>query len=416
MTKPTSWALVLALTSAGITVAVQVGKAVAALPAVTADLRLSLTSGSWVLSAVSIAGALGGLALGAVIDRIGHRRALLAGLLLTAAGSGIGAFAENVSVLLLSRLGEGVGFTATALSVPPLLVRISAPGQRGIVLGLWSAFIPAGTGVTTLVGPWLIDAIGWRGLWLLAATLPVLVAAFLVPTTRSLSTTAPNTHPARRESIRAVLKSRGILFATVVFASYSAQFLAVFGFLPTLLTRQGALPPKTAAILTATAILVNIPGNILGGFLRGRGVPRWVLIGAASAVMAASAFAIYATGTPLALRYAGSLALSFAGGMIPSTLFAAAPELAPRPDAAAATVGALLQGSTLGQTLGPPALAALTTAFGWQSSPILLAFAATLAAGLGIALHRSIGFPRKRHDPIVNHPPECHSAPTPRSP
>jgi MFS transporter len=80
----TDWPLALVLVGAGVAGALQIGKAVAALPTVRADLGLSLGTAGWLLSVVNLAGALAGLLIGAAADRIGHRRAVLAGLVVTA--------------------------------------------------------------------------------------------------------------------------------------------------------------------------------------------------------------------------------------------------------------------------------------------------------------------------------------------
>jgi predicted MFS family arabinose efflux permease len=82
--------------------------------------------------------------------------------------------------------------------------------------------------------------------------------------------------------VRAVITSPAALLLAAVFAAYAAQFLAVFGFLPTLLSEQGGVSPGTASDLTACAVAANIPGNVVGGALRARGVPRWILICGAS--------------------------------------------------------------------------------------------------------------------------------------
>jgi MFS family permease len=83
----TSWGTALVLFGAGVVVAVQIGKAVAALPTLRADLGLSLVTSGWVIAAVNIAGGLFGLLLGAGVDRLGARRGCLLGLALAAVSS-----------------------------------------------------------------------------------------------------------------------------------------------------------------------------------------------------------------------------------------------------------------------------------------------------------------------------------------
>ena len=287
----------------------------------------------------------------------------------------------------MTRLAEGTGFAMTVLGVPPLLVRATVRAQRPIVLGVWSAFNPAGTALGVLAAYELLGPLGWRFLWLSAGALTAVAALLVAYTTRRWSRPEP-IGDGFGSTLRAVVTAPAALLLAGIFAAYAAQFLAVFGFLPTLLSETG-VSAGTAAALSACAVAANIPGNVLGGALRARGTPRWVLICAASAVMAIAAAAIFATGLGLALRFASMLLLSVAGGVTPATLMEAATVLAPRPGAVAATVGVINQGSGIGQAVGPPVVSALASAVGgWQYSAGPLVLAAAVAATLAVALRR----------------------------
>ena len=69
--------------------------------------------------------------------------------------------------------------------------------------------------------------------------------------------------------------------------------------------------------------------------------------------------------------------------MLFRSVLAAGPVLAPSPRHVATTNGLIMQGSNLGQVIGPPAIAALAARAGdWTWSPLVLG----TAAGLGILL------------------------------
>ncbi|WP_455360193.1 MFS transporter [Streptomyces sp. SYSU K21746] len=390
----TNWLLALLLLGAGVMVSLQIGKGIAALPELSSDLGISLVTGGWVLAAFNVVGAVVGIVMGATIDRFGYRGSALAGLVLVAASSALGATAQGAGLLLATRFTEGLGFILTALAVPSLILRVTSLRDHGLVFGIWATFVPVGAAIGILVTPlFLSGAGGWRGLWIAAAVLPALWALLLAATTRRLRDTPRSGLRGDAGArvlpvLRSVATSAGPLLLAGVFAAYAFQFLAVFGFLPTLLADDG-VSAATAGLLTALAILFNVPGNIVGGFLLGRGVPVWLLVSVASVIMGASAAAIYADGLHLAWRYASVLVLSLAGGLIPAALIGAAPRLAPSPRATATTVGAVMQGSTLGQVAGPPVLAGVAAAVGgWGASPAVLGAAALIALGLGLALRR----------------------------
>ena len=84
--------------------------------------------------------------------------------------------------------------------------------------------------------------------------------------------------------------------------------------------------------------------------------------------MAFCAFGLYQADIPFALRYGLALALPFFGGLVPPIVLARAQVHAPSPALYGTTFGLVIQMVSLGQFIGPPALATLVAASGnWQS-------------------------------------------------
>jgi hypothetical protein len=71
-------------------------------------------------------------------------------------------------------------------------------------------------------------------------------------------------------------------------------------------------------------------------------------------------------------------------GVLPASIYAAAPRFAPKPAMLALTVGMVVQASHLGHVLGPPALGLSVESFGWSSAPAL--FMAIACAGIATAV------------------------------
>ena len=384
----------LALVGAGVVAAFQIGKAPAALPAVRAELGLDLFTASWVISIFNALGLGFGMLIGGTAERLGHRRVAVGGLALIALASAAGAFAPGAAVLLATRALEGAGVIAVAVSIPSLIVRAAAPGDLKLALGLWSTYMPAGTATMMAVAPALLAPLGWRGLWVANAALAAGFALALARATRSLPTTPPP-GGSFAAGLRATVTAPGPPLLALIFGAYALQYLAVFGLLPTLLIEQDALSPAAAALLGAIAIACNVPGNLLGGWLLHRGAMRWALIAATSAAMGGLALAIYAGGLALPMRFALLCLLSLIAGIIPAAVFGAAPVLAPSARHVALTNGLIVQGSYLGQTIGPPAVAAIAQATGaWTWSPAVLSVSAALGVALAFALRRLEPRPR----------------------
>jgi MFS family permease len=379
----TEWRIVAFAVAAGIVGAFQIGKAAMALPALRADLGLGLAAAGWVLAIFNLIGAVAGMALGTIIGRWGDRRTLLWGLAIIGASGLVGAAAPGIALLLATRTVEGVGFLMLAIGAPTLIARVTSPADTKLAFGAWGAYMPTGQALMIVAAPLLLAPFGWRALWVVNA---VLVAGFALAMARATRALEPTTAPATNffRDLGAMATAPGPLLLAAIFACYSGQYLAVMGFLPTILVEREGLSTFHAGFLGAIAIAVNGVGNVGAGILLRKGVPRWRLIAAATIVMFLSSLGIFLLPLPLWASFLLYLSFAIFGGMLPASVFGAVPMLAPAPHLVPATNGLVVQGSNLGQVIGPPAIGALAAAWGWQWSPLLLAPAA--AGGLFLAL------------------------------
>jgi nitrate/nitrite transporter NarK len=131
-------------------------------------------------------------------------------------------------------------------------------------------------------------------------------------------------------------------------------------------TRWNAI---AAAGLTALVVAANGACNIFGGWLLHRGAAPWAMIVLAGAVMALAAAGSFEAWLPDSARYACSLLLCGAGGMVASAAFAVAPVFAASPAQLGIVNGILVQASNLAQFVGPTAFAMIVARFGrWESA------------------------------------------------
>lgn len=374
---------------AGISAALHVGKLPPALPVLRDALQVSLVQAGFLLSLVQLAGMTLGLALGAAADSLGPRRTMIAGLVILSAASFVGGTASTAEALLALRALEGLGFLLASLPAPGLIRRLVPPARLSAMLGMWGAYMPVGTAVALLTGPAVIAASGWPGWWWLLAGLSLLMAAGLgwaVPAGADQRALQAPAGGAGR--ILRTLRAGGPWLASLAFATYSAQWLTVVGFLPTIYAQAG-LQAGYAAVATALAAAVNMVGNIASGRLLQRGVRAPVLLQCgylAMVVGAIVAFAPWAEGGPAvaAARYGGVLLFSMVGGLVPGTLFSLAVRVAPDDATVSSTVGWMQQWSAFGQFAGPPLAAwAAARAGGWHV--IWWVTAGFALAGMGIA-------------------------------
>ena len=387
----TSWWRVGLICLVGVTAALQIGKVPVELPAIERELRLGLFENGLIISIFSLIAALGGIFVGALAARFGNVRQIVAGLALGGLAGLAGSFAAGGPALLASRVVEGLGFILATTATPSLLVGEAGEPDRGRALGLWSMYMPAGMSAMMVVAALIGEMAGWRGIWRLTALCNLVYAlvVWLVFGGRGTSlAAATRTATSFMELFAAALRPGPLLLAAC-FLAYAGNFLALTGFLPLMLQMRGEASPALAGLLTAFVVAANMLGNAASGYIAGRGLERPYVIALASVAMGLCAVGVFADTLPFGLRYGLALAFSAVGGVIPGTCFGVAQSLAASPAKAGPIFGGLIQGSGIGQLVGPPIVAATVEAAGnWRAAAGFIAIAALVNAGLALALGR----------------------------
>ncbi|CAN7621467.1 MFS transporter [Bosea sp. LjRoot90] len=384
----TDWLAVSVVVAGGIVAALQVGKAAIAMPLVQAEFGLDLATLGWLASIFAVLGMVGGIPVGTLAIGLGARRVLLFGLLAVTVGAFLGAAAPRFPMLLASRVLEGFGFLLITIAGPAILQRVASPAQRDIAMALWSCFMPAGIALAMLAGLWLTD---WRMIWQVTGALAVVAIALTLLAVPQVGGGGRTSLAALAGDAGAVLSARGPLLLALTFALYALMFFALFSFLPVLLMQRMQVSLATAGVLGALASAVNIIGNLAAGMLLARGVSRIGLIAFASLVMGLSALGIFLGLLPDSATFLLCVLFSMVGGIIPATLLSSAPVLAPTAALTPVVVGLLMQGSNLGQVVGPVAVGGVIEALGWPSAAGLVGGAAVLAILTAFGLRGALG-------------------------
>ena len=395
-----SWVIVFA----GVCAALHVGKLPPALPVLQDALGITLVQAGFLLSAVQVASMTLGLAVGLSADSLGLRRSMLVGLALLSVASISGGFVADASGLLFLRALEGLGFLLVVMPAPALIRRTVDASQLSGRMGWWGTYMPTGSALALLLGPWVIAGLNWSAWWWLLGAVAALawVAVWLcVPDVQSPAPTHNAADDAWPKRLALTLQSPGPWLVALTFAVYSSQWLAVVGFLPTVYAELG-LAAGTAGVVSACVALANVSGNIMSGRLLQRGWPVQRLLSIGFACMTLGAVGAYAVwqgeGLPTALRFACVVMFSAVGGLIPGTLFSCALRLAPSEGTVSTTVGYMQQLSALGQFAGPPLVAWVAASAGgwqwtWTVTATLSLTGAVLAHLIGRALHE-----KEKHD------------------
>jgi EmrB/QacA subfamily drug resistance transporter len=162
-----------------------------ALPALERGLDASLAELQWTVNAFTLA--LSALILlgGGLGDRFGRRRVYVVGVVWFAAASLLCGLAPSAAWVVAGRVLQGIG---GALIVPGSLALIQAsihPDDRARAVGWWSGMSGMAGAAGPLVGGALVDAAGWRWVFLVNVPIAVVIAALLtrhVPESRGEDT------------------------------------------------------------------------------------------------------------------------------------------------------------------------------------------------------------------------------------
>jgi DHA2 family multidrug resistance protein-like MFS transporter len=147
-----------------------------AVPAISKSLRPSATELLWIVDIYGfvLAGSL--ITMGALGDRIGRRRLLLAGAAGFAGASALAAYAASPGTLIAARALLGVAGATLAPSTLSLIRNMFGdPDQRRIAVGVWISSFSVGGAAGPLIGGLLLEWFWWGSVFLLAVPIMVLL-------------------------------------------------------------------------------------------------------------------------------------------------------------------------------------------------------------------------------------------------
>jgi len=384
----TRWRIVLITVIAGVVAALQVGKVPPVLPVLRSELGINLVTAGWVASIFNACGALLGVAIGLIADRMNPRPVLYLCLVLTGIGSLIGGLATSVAVLLLSRIIEGIGFVGVVVAAPAIITAASSPKDRTLTLSIWGIYMPAGMAIAMATTSAILQPLGWRGVWVInvaviAVTLLIL-SRFI--THRRWSDATGGGYRSWYD-VRQTLSLAGPWLLGGCFTLYTLQFFAVMTWLPTFLIESQGRSAMGAALISSAVVFANAFGNLSVPCLIRRGFERGVLIGIAFFVMAVTAFGIFSQMVPEIWKVPLAFAFSTFGGLLPASIFASAPMHSPSQLQVATTNGIIVQGANCGSLAGPPVMAtAVGILGGWHHTYWLMLMCSLICIGFSVWL------------------------------
>ncbi|MGP0025051.1 MAG: MFS transporter [Streptosporangiaceae bacterium] len=181
-----------------------------ALPTLARVLHAGTSSLQWITDAYTLCFAALLIPAGALGDRFGRRRSLIAGLIVFALGSAAAAVASGTGELIGARVVMGLGATFVMPATLSILNAVFPPKERAQAIAAWSAVAGAAVVIGPTLGGLLLSHFWWGSVFLI--NLPLAAAALA-----GVVLTVPETaDPARgRFDIPGVVLVAGALFAII---------------------------------------------------------------------------------------------------------------------------------------------------------------------------------------------------------
>ena len=320
---------------------------------------------------------------GAMADRIGARRVMLAGALLVTGSSVSAALAPNYGVLLASRFLEGAGTAAFALSAMQYLI-ITTPAERlGRTIALFQTGLLAGAAIGPIVGGYAAEIGDFTTPFWVYAGLGLLVAVLAAGFVERTEPTGIRISEMYRSAGRLLLSPGYVALLVVTFSLFIMRAGARFTLLPLFGGEELGLSEGQIGQVIAVSAIVNVGVVNLAGVLVDRVGRRPVLV--LGLILNGLGVAAYA----LAESYLSLMVVSVLFGL--TTTLASVPpptlagDLAP-PGAEGASVGLYRTAGDLGFIVGPLLLGAIAERgqfdAGFILTGVILFVAALVALGI----------------------------------
>lgn len=175
--NPLRWRILAILCLCLVVVVASMSSLNVAIPSVVRALKASHTEQLWILDsyAVAFAGLL--LFAGALGDRYGRKKALLAGLAIFGTFAIVAGFSDRASLVIVARSAMGLGAALVMPATLSFITVVFPPEERGKAIAIWAGFAGAGGVIGLLSSGLLLERFSWGSVFFV--NVPLVVLAFV---------------------------------------------------------------------------------------------------------------------------------------------------------------------------------------------------------------------------------------------
>lgn len=329
-----------------------------------------------------------------IMRNMGIKFSVMLTIVVSILGSASGLFAQSADAFLATRALEGAGFGLISTIGPNIMPRLFPLRNQGLVMGIWSQWVPVGSVLSFTFAPMLITnpttGDGWQTVWMVSLVLEIIVAVCLMIFVK-LPAVAENTiigGDVNRKKTYHKTYWKSALAISIIFFSWCLVYLSCINqFYPSFL--QGgnealalssyAMSPSEANMVPNIIALVTIPMGILVGVLADKTNTRKILLLIPWAVTALSVGFIAFNETLPGAPYIFAVLMGLCAACVPTMTRSLIPLLAQEPvktDYCLATMAFV----TAVAQIGAVAIGMGITTFGWQGNALYICVPVLLVA------------------------------------
>jgi EmrB/QacA subfamily drug resistance transporter len=171
------WFLLAMMCLSLVLVIMSVSGLVTAIPTMQEQLDASASQIQWILDAYAIVFAGSLLTAGALGDRFGRKRALLAGIVVFGLGALFAGVSSTAEQVIIGRAVMGIGAAFVMPATLSIITTIFPPEERGRAIAMWAGFAGAGGAIGPIVSGAMLERFWWGSALLI--NLPVVALTFV---------------------------------------------------------------------------------------------------------------------------------------------------------------------------------------------------------------------------------------------
>ena len=371
LTQTERWICFSALFFFGFTAAFNLFKAAPAIAFIGADLGFDEAGLGYIMSSYAIAALVLAYPGMLIMQKIGVKASVLILCVLMLLGSVIGSFAPNAALFLVGRAIEGCAYGLICVIGPNIMPRLFPLKNQGLVMGIWSLWIPVGTIIAFFLAPVIFEAAGWRPIWYVSLVMEVVSLVWMFASVKMPQ--VPENELVDGDVTRRKKPGKCFMFAAIMM---SVAFLAwVYVYVdnintlyPTFLQQAKGMSVFDSSMLPNWIAIITIPVGILFGVLSDKWNARKYFVAVPYLVVALLMFfCAFTPGNDLVGPWTFCILMGVCAAGIPMGTRAIIPVLVPDPKKTDLALATMAFATGLAQCMG--SLASLSIAeMGWTAN------------------------------------------------